>query len=123
MRRRTHRPTTALAALLLAGAAILAGCGDDGGTTALDQTTTTRPGMPSSSVVTNEQGVEAVVQTWMQLGFTEKQARCLVQEMEELSSAGGATDGIAIGAGDQNLTAQLLATCEIDESLQSKLGG
>jgi hypothetical protein len=112
-----------LAAALFAGSALLAGCGGSDGTTALDPTSTTRPGMTPSSLVTNEQGVEAVVQTWMQIGFTEEQARCLVQQMEELSSADGATDGIAIGAGNENLTAELLATCKIDESLQSKLGG
>lgn len=126
MTEQTHRPTVrlvALAAVVAIGAVSLAGCSKDD-TTTVEPATTEAPKSTASTVVTSKEGVDAIVAMWVQLGFTEDQARCLVEQMDEMSGDITSTDADSITPKDQNLIDEMMRTCKIDdESLKAQLGG
>jgi len=98
--------------------------GDDNTTTVEPPSSEDQDSDTSSTIVTSEAGIDAIVQTWVQLGFTEDQARCLVEKTSEVSSQIESTDPDAISAADQNLVERLMKDCGIDDaSLKGTLGG
>jgi hypothetical protein len=121
-----RRPTVRLGALAAAVAVCsvaLAGCSKDD-TTTVEPPTTEASKSTSSTVVTSKEGVDAIVAMWVQLGFTEDQARCLVEQMDEMSGDISSTDASSLTPKDQNLIDEMMKTCKIDdESLKTQLGG
>ncbi len=122
-----HRfaPTFAAVVLVLGAGAGLAACGgDDEGTTTVEPSTTeTKGAETTTTLLANQEAIDAMVQTWMQAGFTEEQATCLVEQMNEVSSQIDSTDPDALSAGDQNLIEQMMTTCNLDDEALSSLGG
>ncbi|HTO01117.1 MAG TPA: hypothetical protein VL068_10620 [Microthrixaceae bacterium] len=57
----------------------------------------------------SEASIDALVKTFTKLGFTDKQARCLVGNMEDLSSNIGSTD--TLSKEDQSTIEALMKTC------------
>ena len=98
-------------------------CGGGGDTTAVEEPTTAdAAGASSSTIVTNEAGIDAIVDTWVQLGFSEDQARCLADQMNQMSAR--TTSSAADGAANQNLIEQMMKDCKIEDgSLKARLGG
>jgi len=111
-------------ALVLGAGAGLAACGGDEGTTTVEPSTTEAEGAETTTtLLANQEAIDAMVQTWMQAGFTEEQATCLVEQMNEVSSQIDSTDPDALSAGDENLIEQMMTTCNLDDEALSSLGG
>ncbi|MGB6056860.1 MAG: hypothetical protein WBF71_01245 [Microthrixaceae bacterium] len=89
---------------------LLASCGGDSGTTGLESSTTstaTKSTVPSSTP--SDKSIDALVETFTKLGFNETQARCLVDNMDDLSSNIGSTD--TLSAKDQSTIEELMKSC------------
>lgn len=109
------------AALLLCCVAVSACSNDEGTTTVEPSTTPGTKGSASSTIVTSEAGIDAIVRTWVQLGFSEDQARCLAEQMNQMSASASTTTDAST---NQNLIEQMMKVCKIeDESLKAQLGG
>jgi hypothetical protein len=134
MRLRSRRPTTdhgvrvttrlgAAAAAVAICSVALVGCSKDD-TTTVEPATTEAPVGSTSSIATSKEGVDAIVEMWVQLGFSEDQARCLVEQMNEMSGDISSTDASSLTPSDQNLIEQMMKDCKIDDdSLKAQLGG
>ena len=114
--------TFAVAALAVGIGLGAAACGDDEGTTTVEPSTTESDGpATTTTLLANQDAIDAMVETWTQAGFSEEQATCLVEQMNGLSSTMG--DGSDLSAGNLNLIEQLMETCEIDDVDMSRLAG
>ena len=116
-----HRRPVLFSALALV--LFLAACGDGGDTTTVEPSTTApATGASSSTILTDAAGIDAIVDTWVQLGFSEDQARCLAEQMNQMSAQ--TTTTVADPSTNQNLIEQMMKDCKIeDESLKAQLGG
>ncbi len=90
---------------------VLASCGSDKGTTGLESSTSA-PAKSSTTVgpsKTSEESIKALVETFTKLGFNETQARCLVENMDDLSTDIGSTD--TLSTEDRSTIEQLMKSC------------
>lgn len=102
---------------------LLAACGSGGDTTTLEASTTTAgSGVSSSTIVTSKEAIDAIVDVWVQLGFSQDQARCLADQMNKMSPDTTTPAGGSMS--DQNVIEQMAEDCKIDDdSLKAQLGG
>ncbi|MHB1139593.1 MAG: hypothetical protein ACYC2O_11595 [Microthrixaceae bacterium] len=117
--RSTHALLASVLALVVGVA--LGACGGDDGTTTVEPSTTEPVASSSTTLLSNPEAIDAMIETWTQMGFTEEQATCLVEEMNELSSTIG--DASDLRAGDVNRIEQMMDRCKIDETDMSRLAG